>query len=226
MSKIYNINISNIKKNKLNESLSIDGIEELKENIKENGLKTPLSVVNNNDGTFRLIAGHRRLESIKMLFEEGYKLKFGVDELDGVVPCIFDTKSESEADELKNIMASNTDVRSLTPDDVRRLVNQAEMLLELEARNGKKYEGKKRDAIAKMINVSPRTVQKYLSENKDNVEQKNARKKVDNVDKVINNINKIIDSVKSIDIEEYGKTDRIAITSALAELAKTAKKIK
>lgn len=226
MTKIYEININKIQKNKLNESLSIDGIEELKENIKENGLKTPLSVVNNNDGTFRLIAGHRRLEAIKKLYEEGHKLKFGSSELTDVVPCIFDAESESEAEELKNIMASNSDVRTLTPDDIRRLVNQAEKLLELEATNGNKYEGKKRDAIAKMINVSPRTVQKYLSENKDNVEQKNARKKVDSVEKVVSNINKMIDSINIIEIDEYGKTDRFAITSALAELAKTAKKVK
>jgi len=47
--------------------LDLDGIEELTKSIKEEGLQNPPVVQKNKDGTFKLIAGQRRLEALKRI---------------------------------------------------------------------------------------------------------------------------------------------------------------
>lgn len=51
---------------------------ELREDIKKNGLKNPLIVVLNKDGSYQLLDGHHRL---RICAELGYK----------TVPCVFDS---------------------------------------------------------------------------------------------------------------------------------------
>lgn len=47
--------------------LDMDGIKELAESIKEEGLQNPPVVQKNTDGTYNLIAGQRRLEALKRI---------------------------------------------------------------------------------------------------------------------------------------------------------------
>ncbi len=47
--------------------LNLDGIDELANSIKEEGLQNPPVVQKNKDGTFRLIAGQRRLEALRQI---------------------------------------------------------------------------------------------------------------------------------------------------------------
>lgn len=63
--------------------LSMNGIEELAQQLKLSGLKQPLTVKRIHDESYMIITGHRRFEAIKKLMERG--------EWDGeYIPCIIE----------------------------------------------------------------------------------------------------------------------------------------
>ena len=65
----------------------------------------------------------------------------------------------------------------------------------------------KRDAIAKMACVSPRTVDKYLKKGIESTR----KKKLASVSSITNKLNKLSQFIEEIELEEYGKTDRNTI---------------
>lgn len=78
---ITNIRRSEIEKNKKNER-SIEGIEELAEDIRRCGLEQPLVVYQTDSGMYRLLTGERRLTAIDL------NISLGEEESNPYIPCI------------------------------------------------------------------------------------------------------------------------------------------
>ena len=212
-SKIYFIGIEKIINNNLNDVYADQDISDLVESIKRYGLKQPLSVVREGDSLYRLIAGHRRLAAIKYVLSAGEGVKFGNRVLMNQVPCIFDESFENEDDEFLNLLSSNVS-GTKTEEDMKKIIQRTAEIYE--KRKGlPEYAGKKRDVIAKMAGVSPRSVDKYL---KSDFQATEKQPKIMPVSAVETMIEKMIVQIKTIDMEEYGKTDRSAIRNSIEDL--------
>lgn len=74
-------------------------IAELKESIRENGIKTPLEVFIEGDALY-VSAGHTRLRSVMELIAEGVEIK--------TIPCLPEAKGTSEVDRTLNLIVSNS----------------------------------------------------------------------------------------------------------------------
>lgn len=210
LSTIYPTSISKIKTNEQNDVYVEKGLEDLKQSIEQYGLKEPLSIVKDGDD-YRLIAGHRRLACIKQIFAEGKTLKFGNSVYTNKVPCIFENEFADKDTEFLNLIASNK-YRSTTSEEIEAIVKRCNEIYE---KGGYKQEGvPKRDVIAKMACVSPRTVDKYLKEKN----EPTGKKRLTSVSSIINKLNKLSEAIDEIEFDEYGKTDRNSIKEALTNV--------
>ena len=63
--RIIEIPVDKIYPSPLNEGLPMEGIDELAESIKENGLLHEITVYDMEDGTYEFLSGHRRFEALK-----------------------------------------------------------------------------------------------------------------------------------------------------------------
>lgn len=222
-SKIYFIGVDKLIANELNKVYEVKDIEVLKQGIEQYGLKQPLTVIRCDD-KFKLIAGHRRLTAIKQLFSEGKTLLFGGKEYSNQVPCIFENEFDNEDDEFLNLCSSNN-YRKLTSDEIKHVVIRCSEILDKRLKTGEaSIEGTtKREVISKMAGVGERTVDKYLKEKeKANID----KTKIKSANSIVNTINKYSEFISSIDIEEYGKTDKETIKESLMNLISVCKKAK
>ena len=128
---------------------SLDGVDELAENIEFIGLQQPLLVCPDPDiaGTFRVISGHRRRAAIRMIVDAGNdRFRF--------VPCIVEEAAGSdELQELKLIYA-NSDTRKMSSSDIAKQAERVEALLYALQKKGVDFPGRMRDHIAEVCKVS------------------------------------------------------------------------
>lgn len=125
---------------------SVNGVEELADNIRFCGLQQPIRVRRDGD-SYVILSGHRRTAALRVLAEEE-------PEKWRSVPCIVERGSDSPAmQELKLILA-NRDTRAMSSADV---ANQAarvqELFVQLKA-EGVEFKGRMRDAVAKACDIS------------------------------------------------------------------------
>ena len=128
---------------------SLDGIDELAENIEFIGLQQPLLVRPDPDepGKFRVISGHRRRAAIRMIVDAG-------NDAFRAVPCIVEEAAGSdELQELKLIYA-NSDTRTMSSADVANQAERVEALLYALKEQGVEFPGRMRDHIAEVCKVS------------------------------------------------------------------------
>lgn len=123
----------------------IGDVSRLKEDIKANGIRQPLEVVELPFGGYKLISGHRRLTACEELAREG-------DKRFDVLPCII-LKDKELDDEKIALITSNATARELT--DGERLA-QYEVLKEILSRRKKNGElvGKVRDELCRILGLS------------------------------------------------------------------------
>ena len=219
--KTYFINIDKIINNDLNEVYDKYDLSNLKNSIVEYGLKQPLSVVKANEDAYRLIAGHSRLAVIKEIYAENKSLKYCGKELHNQIPCIFENSFDNEDDEFLNLASSNV-YRKLSEEETKNVIIKTAQIYE-KRKNLPGYEGKKRDVIARLANVSARTVDKYLKSDEDSNQ---INSKIPTVNAVLNLIDKITNQINEIDLDEYGKTDKNKIKESLLNLSILCKKKK
>lgn len=123
----------------------IGDVSRLKEDIKTNGIRQPLEVVDLEDGNYKLIGGERRLTACEELAKEG-------DDRFDVLPCII-LQSRSPDDDKIALITANATARELT--DGERLA-QYEALKEILSRRKKNGElvGKVRDELCRILGLS------------------------------------------------------------------------
>lgn len=137
--------ISYIMPNPDNKKIYIVGdVERLKDDIKANGVRQPLEVIQWDDG-YKLIGGERRLTACKQLAAEG-------DERFTTVPCII-VESKGELEDKISLITANATARDLT--DWER-VAQYEALKEAltKKKQAGQLEGKVRDELCKILGIS------------------------------------------------------------------------
>lgn len=129
---------------------SIDGIDELAQNIELVGLQQPLRVRPdpNDDGGYIVVSGHRRLTAIRTICKVDEPEKWEA------VPCIVERGELSPAmRELRLIMA-NSDTRRMTPaDHAQQVVRVRELLYQLQE-EGVTFPGRMRDHVAEACKIS------------------------------------------------------------------------
>lgn len=123
----------------------IGDVSRLKEDIKTNGIRQPLEVVDLEDGNYKLIGGERRLTACQELAKEG-------DDRFDTLPCII-LRSKSPDDDKIALITANATARELT--DGERLA-QYETLKEILSRRKKNGElvGKVRDELCRILGLS------------------------------------------------------------------------
>ena len=220
--KIYFIGIDKITNNELNEVFKVEDLDELINGIEMYGLKQPISVVKSGD-KYKIISGHRRISAIKQIFAANKTIQFSGRELSNKVPCIFENEFKNEDDEFLNLCASNN-YRRLSPEEVKPVVVRCSEILEKRLESGEmSIEGTtRRDAIAKMAGVSPRTVDKYLKSD----DATSDKTKIKSVNSIVNTIDKYISFISDIEMDEYGRSDKERIKESLMNLVSICKKTK
>lgn len=176
----------------------ISELMELQSSIKEKGLLNPPVVYrSDDDGKYVLISGHRRLTAIEPLIDTG--------EIPPEIKCLVIPTPIDEISEIESIFLANRNRPPLSEADLKICVNQLIGVWYKKPKEERK--GRMRDYIASYLNISPRSLQKYINEYKqeddvinqkqDDKEQQQKKQK-----KVLNTLKKI--SVLPSQIEEAG----------------------
>ena len=140
-------------------------IKELVDDIKQNGQIQPITVRVDNSGSYRLVAGFRRLTAMKAL---------GMDQIEAYVI------SEDDEEKLLQMEISENEVRqgftrSERMDYIKRLEEiEAKKAKERMARGSENspYVGKALDAVAEQVGISSNTIarEKKIIEHKDEID--------------------------------------------------------
>ena len=140
--------ISHIMPNPYNKKIYIVGdVERLKDDIKANGVRQPLEVIQWANG-YKLIGGERRLTACKQLAAEG-------DERFTTVPCII-VESKGELEDKISLITANATARDLT--DWERVAQYEALKAALEEKKRQGHlEGKVRDEVRRILGISTGT---------------------------------------------------------------------
>lgn len=127
-----------------NKRIVYEGLEELAESIKENGIKEPLVVDVMAGGRVFIEKGHRRYKAIQLLISKGFKID--------TVECFINNRDVTEQQRMEDIFNSNMFASKLNP------VEQANTVYALKNNFGKISN----EDIAKKIGVSRQQVDNLL----------------------------------------------------------------
>ena len=155
------INFDEIYVNDLNVGLSMPDIDQLAESIQQVGLQQPLLVLQDENGKYRLISGHRRYRAIEKLIKESkWKGKVECKEID-LEEIQIDVSDRTK--ELYMLLSGNINRDKTANDRFFEMIGWQEIYDELKRNkvktfvgiNGVEYELKKgRDYISKMTGMS------------------------------------------------------------------------
>lgn len=144
--KIELIDISLLDENPDNENVfNMDGMEQLKRSINENGFTVPVEVFKKPDGRYEISSGHRRVRAMKEL---------GKDR----VPCIVNSMP-NDIVRAKRLLDSNITNRDMKPMDYARAIEYyVDYVLKPSG-----FAGRINDACADYFGISSSAVYKYRS---------------------------------------------------------------
>lgn len=125
---------------------SIANIEELAANIEMVGLLQNPVVRELPDGLFEIISGHRRYHACKMLFDGG-------NEEYATLPCKVEADKGDAFTELQ-LLSANAMARELSDYEKTYQAGRIKEILLQMKKDGHKFEGRMRDIIAQMLDVS------------------------------------------------------------------------
>ena len=135
-----------------NNFYTLEGIEDLADNIATIGLQQPIRVRPGAGGRYIVVSGHRRRAACM-------KIRDGNDDsshmFDAGVPCIIDDDACSDSMRQLRLIYANSSTRVMTPAEIAKQAEQVEMLLyKLKEEEDVKFPGRMRDHVAKACNVS------------------------------------------------------------------------
>lgn len=148
---IKEIEIDKIIENELNKfSMNDDDIEFtiLKESIKRTGVLQPVILKRNENDTYTIIAGHRRVRASK---------EVGKNTIPAVV------KNYDDDNDIFDLIETNLSARKLTEEDI---LSSIEILENILNNSDIEITGKKSEYIGKMLNMSGKQVDRYRAVNK------------------------------------------------------------
>lgn len=132
-----------------NNFYSLDGIEELAENIEFAGLQQPVRVRRDaeHSGEYIIVSGHRRTAAMRRIVEDGNKAF-------ETVPCIVEADGGSEALRELRLIYANSDTRRMSSADISKQAERVEALLYQLKEEGVEFPGRMRDHVAEACKVS------------------------------------------------------------------------
>lgn len=132
-----------------NNFYSLDGIEELAENIEFAGLQQPVRVRRDaeHSGEYIIVSGHRRTAAMRKIVEDGNKAF-------ETVPCIVEADGGSEALRELRLIYANSDTRRMSSADISKQAERVEALLYQLKEEGIEFPGRMRDHVAEACKVS------------------------------------------------------------------------
>lgn len=132
-----------------NNFYSLDGIEELAENIEFAGLQQPVRVRRDaeHSGEYIIVSGHRRTAAMRKIVEDGNKAF-------ETVPCIVEAEGGSEALRELRLIYANSDTRRMSSADISKQAERVEALLYQLKEEGVEFPGRMRDHVAEACKVS------------------------------------------------------------------------
>ncbi len=122
----------------------VSQLDDLIESIREFGILSPLGISTNGV----VFSGHRRLAADLRLLEETGDAKYEN------VPCI-ERQFTDPLEEKLALLDSNSTARILTPYELMEQAKEYDALLVEAKRQGRTYSGRRRDLVAKKMNLSP-----------------------------------------------------------------------
>ena len=164
-SKIYFLALQDLKSNPLNRIYedrdTKEDLDELIDSIKEAGLQQPL-IVSKSDSGYVVLSGHRRMKALTRLFDEGIEVSYnGLVLAEDNVPVIIQYVYKTKEEQFKALVASNC-YRHLSKETNRKLIAEAVKIYNKQLSEGNTDPGRTRDNIARIANVSGRSVQRYV----------------------------------------------------------------
>ena len=184
--------------------------EALKVSIDKEGLLSPILVLKSDDGSYRVLSGHRRLEAHRLLGKD-------------TIGAIIDSSDAHNPDEEQIRIISANIQREKTPEIIKSEVQKLSVIFDTYKANGLVPEGTlKRDWIGLKIGRTGRTVQKYLSpitsleekeeqttlfEKPQKIEKTYAQKENDKLISISNSISKLDDKLGEYSISDQEEKD-------------------
>lgn len=126
----------------------LSDIDALAENISLFGLRQPLRVREQPDGSYMIVSGHRRYTALKKIIAED-----GREDL-REVPCIVETAGDNPALKQLALIYDNMDNRKISSADFARQVEQVEKLLYQLQQDGYDFPGRMRDHVSEICKAS------------------------------------------------------------------------
>lgn len=126
----------------------LSDIDALAENISLFGLRQPLRVREQTDGTYMIVSGHRRYTALKKNIAED-----GREDL-REVPCIVEAAGDNPALKQLALIYDNMDNRKISSADFARQVEQVEKLLYQLQQDGYDFPGRMRDHVSDICKAS------------------------------------------------------------------------
>ncbi|MBR0418192.1 MAG: ParB N-terminal domain-containing protein [Erysipelotrichaceae bacterium] len=224
-SKIYFLAMQDLKSNPLNRIYekedSKEDLDELIESIKETGLQQPLTVSKSDEG-YVLLSGHRRMKALTHLFKQGIEVRYnGLILAEDNVPVIIQYVCKTKEEQFRALVASNC-YRHLSKETNRKLIAEAIKIYNKQLSSGKTGSGRIRDNIAKIANVSGRSVQRYVDFGKkgEPVKMKEEKKEaLSSSEQILKKLDSMIRTISSIELDDYGNLDRKIIREKLRQLS-------
>ncbi len=211
-SKIYFLCLQDLKSNPLNqiyeEQDTEEDLEELIISIRENGLQNPMTVSKSNTG-YVLLSGHRRMKALSKLFAEEEEVKYngivlGEDNIPVIIQYVYKTQEE----QFRALVASNC-YRHLSKETNKKLIAEAVKIYNRMLSEGEIDPGRTRDNIAKIANVSGRSVQRYVEIGKKGtkVKMKTEAEKQSSTDRLLKKLDSFSKTVSAINLATYGNLE-------------------
>lgn len=123
---------------------NVEDVSDLKASIAEHGLMQP--IVTNNG--FEIISGHRRWEAFRQLYAETGNVKYKM-----IPAIVMHPQDPIELDMM--LIEANSTARVLTSYELAEQARRYDELLQRAKTQGYDYSGRRRDIVAKMMQVSP-----------------------------------------------------------------------
>lgn len=182
-------------------------LQVLQDSIKEKGLLNPPIVYSNDDGTYTLISGHRRMSAMKGLIASGV--------ISPEIRCSVIPKPKDKIAEIESIYIANRNRPPLTDSEMQACVNQ--LIETWNAKPKEERKGRMRDYIATYFQVSPRSLQKFINEynrlqkgndeNEDEKEdthvEKQKIKQIKKIKKTLSQTSTLVSEFEDLDFDIY-----------------------
>jgi ParB-like chromosome segregation protein Spo0J len=140
-------------------------IEELADNIEDQGFITPVTVYKGEDDQTVLLSGHRRKAAAEYLTGSGRSYSFSGRDITGKIPAIFASRPKTEQREMLNIISANAQ-RDMTNDEKNAVILKCQTAVHTLVMQGviKKEKGQREAAlISSYTGIAEHYVKDFLA---------------------------------------------------------------